>query len=342
MNYNTFKFFTNTLKAVKKDNARYIVGIASSTSIDRDGDRMSEAALHTMKSTAEANLTIFTNHNYVVPDDLFGSCTNAEIKATKDSAPIVVKSEDGTTEIATFSPQQLEVTIKVVSDEVNPKAGQLYKAIEEGVNLGFSIGGVVKKAFNVFDDVTKKAYNLIDAIDLYEISVVSIPANQDAMNLAIAKSLKIDTDEKVDKKQVEQIIKRIEEQKKDVEYTLEGVHKFLINELKKCYDEAYGVSPSEQSKEQMEKMEDEDIQRAKADSENVLMKAGVTIKVADTDIHEIHLRSHSWVMDYLMSLNVDVTLFAAHIEDHLSKLKKQLAEDAAEDKAEESRMPMTM
>lgn len=340
MNYNTFKFFTNTLKAVKKDNTRYIVGVASSTSIDRDGDRMSEAALHTMKSTAEANLTIFTNHNYVVPDDLFGSCTNAEIKATKDTTPIIVKSEDGTTEIATFSPQQLEVTIKVVSDEVNPKAGQLYKAIEEGVNLGFSIGGVVKKAFNVIDDLTKKTYNLIDAIDLYEISVVSIPANQDAMNLAISKSFTPGKDEGVDKEQITQIIKRIEDKHKEPEYTLDGVKKFMINELKKCYDEA--CAPSGPTEEQMEKMEDEDVQRAKADAENVLMKAGVAVKAAGTDNHEIHLRSHAWVMDYLMSANIDVTMFTSHIEDHLNKLKKQLAKDEAEDKAEESVVPMTM
>lgn len=338
MNYNEFKFYTKTLKAVKKDNARYIVGIASSTSLDRDGDRMSEAALQTMKATAEANLTIFTNHEYKVPDDLFGSCVEANIKARKDESPIVVKSEDDSVEIATFSPQEMEIKIKVVSDAVNPKAGQLYKAIEEGVALGFSIGGVVKKSLLVLDDVTKNTYNLIDAIALYEISIVSIPSNPDAMNLAIAKSLKAEKSEKVDNKEIVEIIKGIEESKKEPEYTMEGVQKFLVEQLKKDYDEAI----SSEGPESDEKWEHESMQRAKASAENVLMKAGKEAKVANTDCHKIHLESHAWVMDYLLSSGKDVTLFAAHIEDHLSKLKKQLADEAAEEKEEESVMPRIM
>jgi len=331
MNYNTFKFYTNTLKAVKSDdNSRYIVGIASSTALDRDGDRMSEAALQTMKSTAEANLTIFTNHEYKVPDDLFGSCTEALIKAKKDEQPIVVKSEDNMTEIATFSPQNMEIKIKVVSDAVNPKAGQIYKAIEEGVNLGFSIGGVVRKAVKVFDDVAKKAYNLIDAIELYEISIVSIPANPDAMNLAIAKSLKTDKDEKVNKEEIVEIVKKIENaQPKEVEYTLEGTHNFLLGVLKGMYDETYGAEPNKLTQEQMDEIEEEDMQRAKAQAENILMCNGIAVKVDETDDHVIHLRSHSYCMQDCMSMGKDVTTHANHIQNHLKKLKKEIAEDEA-------------
>jgi hypothetical protein len=336
MNYNTFKFFTNTLKAVKNDDARYIIGIASSTALDRDGDRMSEAALQTMKSTAEANLTIFTNHEYKVPDDLFGSCTEATIKATKDAQPIVIKSEDGMTEVATFSPQQMEVKIKVVSDAVNPKAGQLYKAIEEGVNLGFSIGGVVKKAIKVIDDSTQKVCNLIDSIELYEISVVSIPANPEAMNLAIAKSLNTKTDEKVNKDEIVEIIKKIEDIKpKEVEYTLEGVHKFLLGVLKGMYDEAYPAEPvpmSEAKQEEIEdEMESEDKQRAKAQAENILMCAGISVKVDSTDDHTIHLRSHTFNMEDCMAIGKDVSLQAKHIQEHLKRLKKEVIEDEKEE-----------
>lgn len=365
MNYNTFKFYTNTLKAVKDDNARYIVGVASSTGIDRDGDRMSEAALQTMKSTAEANLTIFTNHEYRVPDDLFGSCTDATIKAKKDQSPIVVKSEDGENEIATFSPQEMEIRIKVVSDAVNPKAGQIYKAIEEGINLGFSIGGVVKNAVKVFDEATQKLCNLIDAIDLYEISIVSIPANPDAMNLAISKSLSSKKSDKAsDKEEIVEIIKKIENTKeKEVEYTLEGVHKFLTEILKKYYDEMgtevhapdlyvvpdnqdvdlyrpdNDVSKEEKREEYEQKLKCERRQSAKALAENVLMKAGVDAKVDNSDWHELHLRSHAFVMDYLLSEGFDVSRFASHVEAHLKKLKKIITDNKGE--KEEKNPPMT-
>lgn len=334
MNYPKFKFYTNTLKAVKEGNDRFILGIASSTSIDRDGDRMSESALHTMKSTAEANLTIFTNHEYKVPDDLFGSCVEAIVKAKKDTTPIVVKSTDGETEIATFSPQDLQVKIKVVSDAVNAKAGQLYKAIEEGVSLGFSIGGVVRKAAKVLDEKTQQVFNLIDAIDLYEISVVSIPANPDAMNLAIAKSMvregsDVNEITEDDKKEVEIIVKNIEERKsKEPEYTMEGVYSFLTEELQKCYDEAYPVEMSEEAKEEAEYA---DAQHAKALAENVLMKAGKEQKVDSTDDHTIHLRSHAWELEYLLSKeDANTSLFETHIVAHLKKLKGEMKEEASE------------
>jgi hypothetical protein len=332
-----FKFYTNTLKTIKEDNVRYIVGKASSTSIDRDDDRMSEAALHTMKATAEANLTIFTNHEYRVPDDLFGSCVEAKVNAKKDAQPIVVKSEDGETEIATFHPQELEVRIKVVSDEVNPKAGKLYKAIEEGVALGFSIGGEVKKIMKVLDETTQKVYNLIDSIDLYEISVVGIPANADAMNLAIAKSLDSKKIEIVDdKKQVEEILSKL---KKSVEYTWEGVRDFLHKELKGYYDEAYPsevgtmMSPADKAKQEAE-YEEEDMQRAKAQAENVLLRANMDAKVADSDEHEIHLRSHSYEMESMIYNGTDTTKMAAHITTHLKKLQKEI--DAAETEVEQN------
>lgn len=322
MKYNTFKFFTNTLKAVKEDNTRYIVGDASSTSIDRDGDRMSESAIHTMKSTAEANLTIFTNHEYKVPDNLFGSCVEATVKAQKDASPIVVKSADGETEIATFQPQSMQVKIKVVSDEVNPDAGRLYKALEEGISLGFSIAGVVTKAVAVLDDVTQKTYNLIEAINLYEISVVAIPANQDAMNLAISKSLNRGENEEIDKEQVQEIVEKAKiKELENAGYTMEGVHKYVLGELKKYYDDYY----SPQTAEQKEEVESCDKQRAKAQAENVLMQNSVSTKVDKTDDDEIHLISHSYALQYSNYEDDVNNLFIAHIQTHLKRLQKDIA-----------------
>lgn len=335
--YKTFKFFTNTLKAIKEGNTRYITGIASSTSIDRENDRMSESALHTMKATAEANLTIFTNHEYKVPDDLFGSCTEATVKAQKDKEPIVIKSTDGSIEITTFTPQEFEVKIKVVSDEVNPKAGQLYKAIEEGVNLGFSIGGVVKSAQKVLDAATEKVFNLIESIDLYEISVVGIPANADAMNLAIAKSLHAEKDADVAPANIDDLVAKYK--KNEPEYTLEGVNTFLKSYLKKYYDDCYdewcepSLTPAEKEAEE-EKREKEDMQYAKAWAENVLMAAGYDAKMADTDDHIIHLRSHSSDMEMQMTYyGKDITKFAEHIQKHLKAVQREINAEESENES---------
>lgn len=336
--YKKFNFFTHTLKAVKDDSGvRYITGIASSTSIDRDNDRMSESALQTMKSTAEANLTIFTNHEYKVPDDLFGSCVEASIKAQKDKEPIFIKSDDGEAEIQTFDPQQLEVKIKVVSDAVNPKAGQLYKAIEEGINLGFSIGGVVKKASTVIDNLSQKAFNLIESIDLYEISVVSIPANPDAMNLAIAKSLKGIEIQEASKDEIDQIMEKTK-QFSEPQYTMAGIQEYLLKELKKSYDECceVGYDTYYDSRTPAEKKADEaaaeryDRESAKCQAENVLLRSGVEIKVSDQDDDVIHLRSHAWAMEDAIYLGESTTQLADHIKLHLKKLKKESNEDSNE------------
>lgn len=337
--YNTFKFFTNTLKAVKNDDgSRMITGIASSTGIDRDNDRMSESALHTMKSTAEANLTIFTNHEYKVPDDLFGSCVEATIKAQKNASPIKIKSDDAEVDVITYDPQELEVKIKVVSDAVNPKAGQLYKAIEEGVNLGFSIGGVVKKASTVIDAITEKAVNLIESIELYEISIVSIPANPDAMNLAIAKSIHGNKVKEATPSEIEALIEKTQQKTKTPEYTMKGVQEYLIKELKKYYDECCEVgydayydnrTPAEKKEDELEE-EREEREYAKVQAENVLLRAGISLPIGDDDDDEIHLRSHSWAMDDASYYGNDTTELIKHIKKHLSRLKSTIPQESNE------------
>lgn len=345
-----FKFFTNTIKAVEENGSRYIVGVASSTSIDRDNDRMSEAALQTMKSTAEANLTLYTNHEYKIPDDLFGSCVEATIKAQRDETPIVVKNNNNEEEIFTFSPQSLEIKIKVVSDSVNQKAGQIYQALKEGVNIGLSIGGAVKKLVTVKDAINGTVHNLIDSIDLYEISVVGIPSNADAMNLAIAKSIKGIEIVEATSDDLDSIIKNSDVlSNKSKERTLEDVNKDLKALLKKYYDE-YGMevysndtrivdsTSVEEAKTEREKEEKEweitSANYAKAEAENVLARVGEKITVAENDLHVIHLKSHSWELQIMLERGGNTETLAKHIKKHLSKLQVQLTNLKAEENNE--------
>ena len=73
-----FKIYTNALKAFETDNGdRYVTGTTSSTIRDLHGDEMTLAALKSMEATAKQNMTIWLNHEYQVPDDLFGSVKDA-------------------------------------------------------------------------------------------------------------------------------------------------------------------------------------------------------------------------------------------------------------------------
>lgn len=321
-----FKFYTNTLKTIKEaDGTRYIIGVASSTGLDRDEDRMSEAALHTMKSTAEANLTLFTNHEYKVPDDLFGSCVEATIKARKDEEPIVLKQEKDGKDVlvTTFMPQDLEVKVKVVSDAVNPKAGQIYRAIEEGVNLGFSIGGAVKKFLQVKDAATDTLHTLIDAIDLYEISLVGIPANADAMNVAISKSISGEEVKEATEEDVDTIIAK-STALEGPSYDLEGVRDYMLKQLEKELEEFNTKKLSGDA--DMSPWEFQELHYAKAQAENVLMTANMSVSVDENDLHEIHLQSHAWDMEWKLQMGQDTAKESKHIKKHLKMLQAQIDE----------------
>ena len=81
-----FKIYTNALKAYENDmGEKFVAGTTSSSIRDLHGDEMSLNALKSMADTARQNMTVFLNHNYNVPEDLFGSATDAEIIKRWDS-----------------------------------------------------------------------------------------------------------------------------------------------------------------------------------------------------------------------------------------------------------------
>ena len=78
----TFKIFTGVLKAARSPDGKMRVnGVASSTTRDLHGDVMLESALQDMETAAKDNLTVFLNHKYDVPEDVFGSIEKAAITA---------------------------------------------------------------------------------------------------------------------------------------------------------------------------------------------------------------------------------------------------------------------
>jgi HK97 family phage prohead protease len=172
-----FKLYTNALKAYEAENGDLRVrGTTSSTIVDMHGDEMTLAALKSMEETAKQNMTVFLNHNYNVPDDLFGSVTDATI----------VKRFDRETNQDVYD---LDIDVRVVGEDENPLAMKTYRAIKRGVKLGLSIGARVEKVGKRKGEDGKESY-VIDNVRLLEASVVGIPANQRSYLQSALKSLR--------------------------------------------------------------------------------------------------------------------------------------------------------
>jgi len=185
-----FKIYTNALKAYESEEGeKFVSGTTSSTIRDLHGDEMSLDALKSMADTARQNMTVFLNHNYNVPEDLFGSATSADIVKRYD--------QESGQEV-----YDLDLNIRVVGEDENPEAMRAYRAIKRGVKLGLSIGARVEKAKRKAAEDGKPESILIEKVRLLEASVVGIPANQRSYLQNAVKSLKsateIDSDVFVD------------------------------------------------------------------------------------------------------------------------------------------------
>ena len=173
-----FKLFTGTLKAYETESGdRYVSGTTSSTIRDLHGDAMAMSALKSMEDTAKQNMTVFLNHNYNVPEDLFGSATDARI----------VKRTDEETGQEVYD---LDIDVKVCPEDENPQAMQAYRAIKRGVKLGLSIGARVENADKKRDEKSGIDTYVINKVRLLEASVVGIPANQRSYLHNAVKSLR--------------------------------------------------------------------------------------------------------------------------------------------------------
>lgn len=151
-----FKLLTPLNKTLGDDGVLKIAGYASTSDTDRVGDVIVPDAwtrnggLNNFKK----NPIILFNHNYQSP---IGKATELEV------------DERG-----------LKITC-----EISPSAGPSYGLIKDGVLTTFSVGFMIKDAdYNSTTD----GYIIRDA-ELLEVSVVSVPCNQEAV-FSISKSLK--------------------------------------------------------------------------------------------------------------------------------------------------------
>lgn len=157
-----FKVFTGPMQAYTASvggvERKFIKTTASSTVTDRKGHEFDVRALQKMGQAAPG-MTIFLNHEYQVPEDLFGTVSEALARHNGfDSDQNAVWDLD----------------LDVMVNESNPRAVQAWEAYQNGVRMGVSVGVIVKEW-----EKSKKDADIMKILDVdfLEASIVGIPAN---------------------------------------------------------------------------------------------------------------------------------------------------------------------
>jgi len=139
------------------DSDRVVLCTASSTSYNLDSDRFTIEALQDM-AKGFTGLTIFLNHSYKVPADIFGQVMDTHLF-----------DRDG----------NLDLDMKIRVTNHNPAADATYGMIRDGFQLGVSVGVLVldyekqegEEHLGRTVVALKRAYPL-------EASIVGIPSNR--------------------------------------------------------------------------------------------------------------------------------------------------------------------
>jgi len=130
--------------------------VGSSTVRDLEEDSMQMSALADMMQV-RPKLSIWLNHDYALPDSLFGSLVDRPELFTANGIA------------------DLHLNVGVEMD--NPNAARTYKYIRNGRQFGCSVGCMVKDWEAADDDDYGGPINILH-VEVVEFSVVGIPANQ--------------------------------------------------------------------------------------------------------------------------------------------------------------------
>jgi len=175
-----FKVYTDILKKSKKDGKRLIRGYASTAALDRQNEVITMEALRQAADHLLENHTVFYEHEH-------------------QKFPVGKVIETG------IDDKGLEVVV-----EISQTADQLWTLIEEDILDSFSIGGrVTSSEEKVGKD--NKPYNEVTGIELFEVSVVGLPANPEAKFALVNKSFNMAITDEIRKRKEG---KKMEEKKK--------------------------------------------------------------------------------------------------------------------------------
>ena len=179
-----FQIFIPFEKSTSADGElRLFGGIASSSSVDRDLERIDKSVMSKIASDLKKNSTVFFNHD--TKGLGVGTVSSAEVRGDEVYIDVVPTKAAGMKDVIT--------------------------QINEGILKSFSIGGKIKEWENEFDEKLGKNVRVIKDVDCYEVSVVGVPSNKEASILSyIQKSF--EGDKVDDKKETEKVEKTASEQ----------------------------------------------------------------------------------------------------------------------------------
>lgn len=154
-----FRFFVKAI-ASEELGKMVVEGVASTPNVDHDHERMAPEALKAMANiinTSGVPLRVEHSQN---SNAIIGNVNKAWID------------------------ERNQLWIKAVLDESHPAAGILYKGLKEGVKMGLSVGGYVKRATQEMVEGVGKMVNTFYDVLLDEVSVTQKPSNYDARLMA--------------------------------------------------------------------------------------------------------------------------------------------------------------
>lgn len=148
-----------------------IKGIASTTSVDREGERASENFIGKMKKTGKG-LPILDN-------------THMPNKAADTIGVITKTGGDSDT---------FEITAKLMKPEDSEGVQFILKQIDAGIKYGLSVGGRISKIFREFNDKLQREIWVVEDGELLHVAMTTQPANAETLGVAIRKILSEETD----------------------------------------------------------------------------------------------------------------------------------------------------
>jgi len=158
----TERLYTKALIKAVDEETRTVEGIASTEAIDRAGDVVSVDGWEL--GNFKKNPVLLFAHDY----------SNLPVGTVED---IQEKTIDGK--------KVLWFKARIASAKANPFAEQVWNAFKEGLVNAFSVGFMPKEV----SGVTEEGGNKIVRHELWEISVVPVPSNPEALALAIGKGI---------------------------------------------------------------------------------------------------------------------------------------------------------
>lgn len=151
-----FTFFIEKAEAENEGQDLIISGVASSTNVDHDQERMSLPALQQMANKINAEGVPLRIEHQKADEAIVGNVFDAHID------------------------ERNRLMIKAKVRRENPAGVMLHNALKSGAKLGFSVGGRVKRAYRELAEGAGKLVKTFYDIILDEVSVTPRPANYDS------------------------------------------------------------------------------------------------------------------------------------------------------------------